>query len=405
MKAYWLVALFFALIFVRCATGPKSEELKLQAEAQRQAEEQAKKAALEEEIKMTLSTGLEYYKNGQYEDAIRNFKRVIFELDPNRETAYKYLADAYFRINAPDSAEWIYSEALKKFPARSYLHRGLGFVYLKEGKDSLAKIELMRAVELDTTDHVSYEALASMQLSEGKIDSAILWSEKAVCYDSLNISLWTTLGKCYETRKNNLALVRVYKELRRLKPDSIEVLVSLGKAYLELDSVGAAESVLKEYMAAKPDDYQGPYFLGLAYLLGKDYQASITYLKKAQKMNPTFAKIDCELGMAYRELKDYKKAMDYADSALKKRKNYGYAYLLRGSVYEAWGFDKVKPDGTLTYEAKLEFEKAVEEYKKALQDPEWASQAQEKINYLKDYLPTAEEKKVKKFLEEGKQKE
>ncbi len=398
------IALFVLLPFIiKCASSAKKEEL-LRLEQKRKAEEEARKAALEEEIKITISNGLEYYKNGQYEDAIRNFKKVIYELDPTREIAYKYLSDAYIRAGYLDSAKLVYSEGIKRFPDKGYLYRGLGLLYMREGEDSAAKFNLERAVELDTTDNVSYEALATLSIKLGKIDTAIIYSEHALCYDSLNLSLWTTIARCYEARKNFEGLLRSYKAIHRLKPDSIDLLIQLGKTYLSLDSFAQAEQVFKEYLSKRASDYQGPYFLGLTYLLSKRYNEAIQYFRQAVKMNPDFPKVYCEIGMAYKELKNYDKALEYADIALKKKKGYGYGYLLRGAVYEAKGFDRVKPDGTLTYEAKLQFEKAVAEYKNAVVDPEWKDQAVDKINYLKDYLPTEEEKRVKKFLEEGKQK-
>ncbi len=397
-----LMLMVFLVTLFRCAGGPTPEEIELQRRLAEEAERQ-RKAELELQIKIALSNAMEYYKNKQYGDAIRNFRTIIDSLDPDNEIAYKYIADSYFRAGSIDSAELAYKEAIAKYPQKAFLHRGLGYMYLKLNKDSLAFRSFEKAAELDTTDYLSCEALSNLCARRGDIDSAILWAERALCHDSTNEELVRSLVKFYEVKKDKGKLVSAYELLHRLVPDDDEVLLGLGKAYAEAGSLQSARRTLTEYISRKPEDHTGFHLLGLTYFYQKEYTKAIENLRKAGKMNPENPKIDCDIGLVYKELKDYEKAFAYARKALVKKEGYGYAYLLRGSIYEGRGFDKVNPDGTLTYEAKLEFEKAVKEYKKALSDADWCAQAREKIEYLSQYLPTKEEKMIKKFLEEGRE--
>ncbi len=405
MKSRFLSLLLIALsvvVMLRCAAGPSQKQLEMERKAKQEAEAK-RKAEQELQVKIALSNAMEYYKNKQYKDAIRNFRTVIDSLDPDNEIAYKYIADSYFRAGYEDSAEIAYKQAIEKFPEKAFLHRGLGFIYSRRDKDSLAYIQFLKAAELDTADYVSFQRLSSLCAQRGSIDSAIYWSEKAICYDSTNESTVRNLVRLYAKKGNREELIKTYELLHQLAPEDNQVLLDWGRTAAEAGSLKQAEKVIKEYLSRNPESSQARHLLGLTYYYGKQYQKALEQLKRARELNPENPKIDCDMGLIYKELKNYDMAFQYAQNALEKEKGYGYAYLLKGSVYEDQGFAKVKPDGTLTYEAKLEFEKAVNEYKKALHDPDWSQQAENKIKYLAEYLPTKEEKTIKKFLEEGRE--
>jgi hypothetical protein len=63
-----------------------------------------------------------------------------------------------------------------------------------------------------------------------------------------------------------------------------------------------------------------------------------------------------------------------------------------GEIYENEAEPHIKADGTVKYEGKVKFQKAVAEYKKALKDPEWGQYARNKIDYLTPFLPTEEDR-------------
>ena len=394
--------IIMSFIGFRCASGPSQQELELERKALQEAEER-KKAEQEMAIKIALSNAMEYYKNQQYNDAIRNFRAVIDSFDQNNEIAYKYIADSYYRAGRKDEAIRAYKEAIEKYPEKAFLYRGLAYLYLQNEMDEEAYSMFAKSVELDTTDNLSYQALSNLCTKQGEIDSALFYAEQAFCYDSTNESLNRTLIRFYERKRDRENLAFALETLLELNPDDNEALLQLGKTYAELEELDTAQTILQKYIDRVPDDPSGHHTLGLTYYYAGNYSNALESLKRANSLNPDDPKILCDMGLVHIELKNYNTALDLANSALSKKDNYGYAYLLTGSIYEGKGFDLVKEDGVLPYEGKLEFEKAVNEYKKALRDPDWSKQAQNKIEYLAEYLPSDEEKKIKQFLEEGRQ--
>ena len=130
-----LGAAFLGIVLVIISCAPQETAIQ-QPEQKKMTAEDSARIALE--IKKYLSFGLEYYKNKQYNDAIRNFKKVL-SMDPSNELAHKYLADSYLRhpdSTMIDSAFVLYSSAIKKFPNTAYFYSGYGYVLHKVQGDT-----------------------------------------------------------------------------------------------------------------------------------------------------------------------------------------------------------------------------------------------------------------------------
>ncbi|MBN2543921.1 tetratricopeptide repeat protein [bacterium] len=402
-------------------------------------QEQSNIKALEYEIKVAFSNGYEYYKNKQYSDAIQPFKKIL-ELDKNCETefcekAYRYLADTYIRLEMPDTAENIYKEAISKFPSISSLHSGLAFIYLKDKQrlvnqrnsiltpgDSISTLsaeemieydiiqdstdmvttkaieEYKKSVELDPNDNESMNQLGRIYLEEGKLDDAVEWYEKSGSVDSNNVDIWNILVKLYETRRNNEGLMLAYQNLNRLLSEDQDIKLELGRIHGVLGNFEEALSVLEEYNNTNPQDAKGYHYLGLVYFRQKRYSESLDKLKEAAKLNPENPRIQVDIAEVYRDLKKYKTASNYIDKALGIDRSYYYAYFVLGEIYEQYGMAKLPADATLDMRAKLVFEEATAQYRKALKDAKWNTAARNKIDFLKQYLATGEEKTQYKFI-------
>ena len=399
-RALILAAFFLGLIISGCATGPSPEELEAQRKAQQEAEAK-KKAEIKQEVLINLSIGNEHYKNKEYRDAIASFSKIVHELDPTEKRAWRYLADSYYKLDEIDSAKAIYEKAISLFPDESPFYYGFGYMMELEKQDSVAMGYYRKAATLDSTNYVAAEALGRLHLRAGAIDSVIYWYERASCLDSTNVGLWKDLVRLYKSRARWEDAARANKMVCCIEPDNIESQLDLAQCQARAGNYDEAISKLEQMIAKNPDDPEVNHILGIAYMEKGDYSSALKYMNKAKKLNPDNPKIYCDIAMVYLKKKDYTKAEKFANTSLSRKPRYGYAYIILGEVKEAKARESAGPKGELTYDVKLIFEEAYNLYKKALSDPDWCEQAKLKMKYIKDYLPTEEEKRTYEFLKKG----
>jgi Tfp pilus assembly protein PilF len=99
-----------------------------------------------------------------------------------------------------------------------------------------------------------------------------------------------------------------------------------------------------------------------------------------------------DLAYSYSESGNHSKAWSQIKKVAKLNPDYAYRFVVRGEIYENEAEPHIKPDGQVKWDGKLKYEKAVAEYKKALKNPEWGEYARKKIEYLRPFLPTEEDR-------------
>jgi tetratricopeptide (TPR) repeat protein len=75
-----------------------------------------------------LNLGVTYEKQGELEDALREYKDASRKLS----VAYLYMGNVYFRKNDYDEAERHYKKAIKKDPANADAYNNLAWLYYTE---------------------------------------------------------------------------------------------------------------------------------------------------------------------------------------------------------------------------------------------------------------------------------
>jgi serine phosphatase RsbU (regulator of sigma subunit)/anti-sigma regulatory factor (Ser/Thr protein kinase)/Flp pilus assembly protein TadD len=100
-----------------------------------------------------LVRGIKFYKNKDYEKAIREFKRVI-ETYPDYKEAHNILGNAYFRNQMFDEAAEAYTTVKELDPADISAYENMGVIYANRGEMKRAVGEWKRVLDLapDRTD-------------------------------------------------------------------------------------------------------------------------------------------------------------------------------------------------------------------------------------------------------------
>ena len=101
----------------------------------------------------------------------------------------------------------------------------------------------------------------------------------------------------------------------------------------------------------------------------------------------------CNKAMSHAYRGQYTIAMREVRKALNIDTNYGLAYLTRGIIYETAAEKCVQnAEGKISFDDKLVYELAYKEYEKAKRDLAWKSDAERRMNYLQNLVPTREDR-------------
>ena len=101
-----------------------------------------------DERERQLIKGIRFYKNKEYDEAIREFKKVI-EKYPDYKEAHSILGNAYFRNKMYDEASLAY-ERVKQLDAQDVTaYENMGVIYANRGQYELAVSEWKRVLELN----------------------------------------------------------------------------------------------------------------------------------------------------------------------------------------------------------------------------------------------------------------
>jgi tetratricopeptide (TPR) repeat protein len=94
-----------------------------------------------------LNLGVVYEKNGEYDNAIEQYKLAARELT----LAHLHLGNTYFQMNEFDKAERSYKRSIKKNPGNADAYNNLAWLYFvkREHLDEAEALAL-RAIELDS---------------------------------------------------------------------------------------------------------------------------------------------------------------------------------------------------------------------------------------------------------------
>ena len=125
--------------------------------------------------------GNDYYKQGQYEEAIAAYKKAI-ELKPDYDAAYANLGAVYYTQQKLDLAEEAYLKAIELSPNDADVIYNLGAIYMQQAlatgvpdpdKLNQALEQINRAIELNPKLPQPYYGLGVANQLLGKNDAAI----------------------------------------------------------------------------------------------------------------------------------------------------------------------------------------------------------------------------------------
>jgi len=203
-----------------------------------------------------LSRGIDFYQQGNYEGAVKEFQRSI-GLSPHSsysQDAYDYMVQSLLKLSRTDDAIKAYRQAIKLDPTNDSYHVNLGNIYFSLGRYDDAKSQYSEAVKLDPTS-------------------------------TLN---WYSLGQAYMQTGNYAGAEQAFKTVNAYSPG--EATFALGQIYRLMGRYDDAVAELKSAISADKDFGYAYFELGSVYADWKEFE-------KAQEQVSILSSIDQSLAL------------------------------------------------------------------------------------------------------------
>ena len=175
----------------------------------------------------------------------------------------------YFQRGYLDPAEASFRLALRDDPSSAEALYGLGSVYLKQEKGSLAREQFERATKLQAR------------------------------YPDTVANAWNNLGLLATREGHTGEAIPYFEEALKLNPDHLIALENLGNAYRQQKNWDEARKILERAVAVGPQDAEANYSLGMVYAQVNDNDRAYDHLQRALKSRPDYPEALSNLGVLY----------------------------------------------------------------------------------------------------------
>ena len=201
----------------------------------------SQQSQLEDLANKALTRGMDLCFNGNFEDAIKEFKRSI-GLSPYSEyasDAANYMAKAYLQLNETEKAIGAYKRSIDLNPYREDTRIELGNLYYFEKRFKEAEAEYSEAVKINPSAN-NYYSLGEAYIKTGKYDRAESLFKKVRNMAPGNPNGNYGLGLVYAKLERPDKAVNEFKEAIRLDDDLYYAYAEMGYAYVDMGDMEKA---------------------------------------------------------------------------------------------------------------------------------------------------------------------
>jgi tetratricopeptide (TPR) repeat protein len=260
-----------------------------------------------------MKLGLDYYEQGQLDEAVAEFKEAI-QLDPE------------------------FVEA----------HYNLGLAYADQGEFELAIAEQEAAIELAPDLAEAHNGLGLAYYELERVDEAIAEYEEAIRLDPELSDAHFNLGHAHSALGQHDEALASYQEAARLAPNDYQIHHNIGVAYIKQGMVTEAIEAWQEAAYINPEFAETHYALGLAYTDVGRYEDAVTALNEALKLDPDRVRAYKHLGVAHYALHNDEEAIAAFETYLRLQPDDPDRATIEATIAELKG-ETAEPGAGLEY--------------------------------------------------------
>jgi tetratricopeptide (TPR) repeat protein len=347
----------------------------------------------EQQVAIWYSLGNEEYKYDNFERALPYFWRVLMNDNSGKfRIVYSKIANCYFRLNEVDSTLLVAYMGLKEHPDYVQLHYWAGLVHNKKGNNQCAIPHYEKLTELEPNNKDYWAKLAELYYSV-EDERAIKAQQKVVELDPNNVEAQQLVAQ-FATYFGDDPL-EYLKDAYLMDPSNVENAYRYGKEAFQAGKYREAIKPFEKILEKNPRHTTAMEYLGRTYEALNQTGQAIKYYNDILKIEPQNIKVMCLIASIYGRRNEFTRARSFVRKAQRIDPGHGLPNMVMGELYEnsvTYCSNKREKRET-TYDDKLVYRMAVEEYERATRDPNYSSDASRRANQLKsaNLLPTKED--------------
>jgi tetratricopeptide (TPR) repeat protein len=183
-----------------------------------------------------LGQGIDFFQDGDYNNAINAFRRsaALSPFSDNTAKAYDYLGQSYLKLENTEEAIKVFQEAIRLYPTNAEFQLALGDIYLTEKDNDKALKAYKAAVQLDPTDAESRYSLGQCYLAAGELDKAREQFSRCVQMTPTSAAGYYGLGQTARIEKNYEDAISQLKKAIQVNRDFEKAYIELGYTYADM---------------------------------------------------------------------------------------------------------------------------------------------------------------------------
>ena len=345
----------------------------------------------QQQIAIWYSFGQENYKYKHYDRAIPYFWKVAYNDTTGRfKVVFSKLADCYFHLNRVDSTLLAVYIGLERYPDYARLHYWAGFIQDKLGREKCA-IPHYEFLVKHFPDRKNYWVKLAYLYYKTEDPKAIDAQKKVVELDPKDVEASRLLAEIMAHFGEDP--LQALKSTFEKDPTNVENALRYGK---EAYNAGNYEEALVPFQAilkVDPKHTLAMEYIGRCYEGLNKLSKAIQMYRRILNVEPKNVKVMTLIASAYADLNEFTRARSYIRRAERLEPRNGLPHMVMGQIYENavnYCSNKRKKQ-EFTYDDKLVYRLAAEEYKKAARDPNYAADARRRMKQIETLLPTKED--------------
>ena len=346
-----------------------------------------------------INPRLQYYDNigdayrskGNFAEAVEFYEEIL-KMNKDDDLAHNGIGICFLSLKKLDDAIFHFSQAVKLVPQNFTYQANLGTAYTTKGDYIKATESYEEALRLKTDDYYSISRLADVKLRQKKFLEAANLYERAISLNpSPNFEDYSGLGDAYRSLREIDKAIESYQNALKINQNDDLSLNGIGLLLLSQNKYQEAAEKFQKAIVLHPEVFIYHFNSGVSHLgMGKLEEAAQSF-KKAIEINPQdhkgYAGLgDClaAKGLLTRAIEQYEIAIkiqpspDYYSrigNVYKRQKNWENAFtnLIKAVEFDPqnkenrWDLSMAYNARGLEYYQNKEYDKAIEDYKHALQ--------------------------------------
>jgi tetratricopeptide (TPR) repeat protein len=230
-----------------------------------------------------FNRGLEYYNNGDFDQAISEYNKVI-QLVPNNSNPYYNRGLAYAGKGDLDPAISDYDKAIQLNPdfIEAYINRGNA--YNDKGDLDQAISDFDQAIHLNPDFAMAYYNRGNAYRDMGDLDHAISDFDQFIQINPNSAEGYNNRGRVYKNKGELDHAISDYDHAIQLNPDYAVAYYNRGNAYREKGELDHAISDFDQAIQLNPNLADAYFNRGATYAEKGDKASAIADFKKVLKL-------------------------------------------------------------------------------------------------------------------------